>query len=77
VDYKIGKSLRKARLPASETWTAEEQDKLLEYLRANGWSCCGFPGKHMFTVTQGGGGGGVHHTRYGGGKQDVRHDACA
>jgi hypothetical protein len=40
------------------SWTAEEDAILLAHLRANRWSCCGFSGKHMFTVTQGGGEGG-------------------
>jgi hypothetical protein len=54
------------------TWTAEEDAIILAHLRANSWSFSGFSGKHMFTVTQGAGG-----TQSGGGKRDVRQDACA
>jgi hypothetical protein len=59
----------------TKSWTAEEEANLLAHLRANEWSYRDFPGKHIFTFTQGGGGG-VQHSQYGGGKQDVRQDAC-
>jgi hypothetical protein len=58
-------------------WTAEEDAVLLAHLRANECSYRDFSGKHIFTVTQGRGGGGVQHLQCGGGKQDVRQDACA
>jgi hypothetical protein len=69
----------KGRRVTCDSWTAEEEAILLAHPMTNKWSCGGFSGKHMFTVTQGGGegGGGVHHSQYGGGKQDVRQDACA
>jgi hypothetical protein len=67
----------KDRRARCTTWTTGEEAILLAHLGANRWSCSNCPGK-LFTVRQGGGeGGGVHHSQYGGGKQDVRQDACA
>jgi hypothetical protein len=53
-------------------WTAEEDASILEYMRANNWSCKGFSGTHML-ARQGGGVKG----RIPLGKRNVRQDMCA